>query len=362
MESLGTNADSSKNMDFCRHCFKDGEFTVNLPMEEMISRWKKYLHEFNRYSNDPLTEEQVVALLRDKLPQLKRWRQKSATNDVYQEAVNQVQVFINEHLFDPLDVKTLSQVAGLSEFHFHRIFRSIIGENIGEYIIRLRLECIAHKLSSTRLTLTQLAGQTTYQSKFALSKAFRKHFGVSPSQYRVQPKSYPSRIRQEPFHALDLNPEIRRIEHLKVVYYPIGNACHSAAAYKNMWLKMTAFVDGNHLADKDSRYMSISLDDPLITPPEHCRFYICMTTKVAVKPSGKFGRMGIPDGDYAVFRWEGAYTGLHTLYRNIYLNWLPKSGYQLSNTISFEVYLNTPDQVAPSELVTEVYIPVEQGQ
>ncbi|MFR0677748.1 helix-turn-helix domain-containing protein [Dysgonomonas mossii] len=71
---------------------------------------------------------------------------KETTQSEYDKAVNNVVDYINGHLFEVPDIKRLSEIANISEYHFHRIFKAIIGENIGEYINRLRLEYIAEHL------------------------------------------------------------------------------------------------------------------------------------------------------------------------------------------------------------------------
>lgn len=62
---------------------------------------------------------------------------KQSTHNEYEKAVNRVIDYINRHLFDNPDLNRLSGIANIPEFHFHRIFKTIIGENIGEYIYRL---------------------------------------------------------------------------------------------------------------------------------------------------------------------------------------------------------------------------------
>ena len=98
--------------------------------------------------------------------------------------IQNIIVYINGHLTEVLDTDTLSSMSGLSKFHFRRVFRTATGENIGSYIQRLRMEHVAHLLISTDYTLKQIIEQTSYQTKYSIAKAFKKHFGISTSQYR----------------------------------------------------------------------------------------------------------------------------------------------------------------------------------
>ena len=73
-ESLqGTNADKSKNEDYCTYCYKDGGFTQEVTMEEMIEISRKHMSDM--FANDPNYDEQeAVAKMQSFFPQLKRWK------------------------------------------------------------------------------------------------------------------------------------------------------------------------------------------------------------------------------------------------------------------------------------------------
>ena len=59
---------------------------------------------------------------------------------VYRERVNRVIDYIKDHLAEPLPIDKLARLAHFSPFHFHRIFRSIVGEPLHACVKRLRLE------------------------------------------------------------------------------------------------------------------------------------------------------------------------------------------------------------------------------
>jgi DNA gyrase inhibitor GyrI len=70
--------------------------------------------------------------------------------------------------------------------------------------------------------------------------------------------------------------------------------------------------------------------------------------------------MLLPDGKYAVFKHVGSLLDLHVMYRGIYENWLPQSGYYANGTISFERYLVSPVEENINEITTEIYIPIKK--
>ncbi|MBQ4279411.1 MAG: zinc ribbon domain-containing protein [Rikenellaceae bacterium] len=74
-EHLGTNADGSASTEYCAYCYRDGAFTSDETMDQMIEHCLEYLDEFNRDSDERLTPEQAREQMRQYFPTLKRWRQ-----------------------------------------------------------------------------------------------------------------------------------------------------------------------------------------------------------------------------------------------------------------------------------------------
>lgn len=285
---------------------------------------------------------------------------KQETLDSYKKAVNKVVDYINLHLHDSLDLSALAKIANISEYHFHRIFKSIMGENAGEYIIRLRLEDIAMRLRINPQSLEEIAARTSYQTKHAVSKAFKKHFGIPPSTFRKQEVDTARLIDEEDRQATELLPEVIRIDDKRVVYIRIVDWYGSPESYRNAWKQLGEFGTNSSLLNKDTEWIGLSFDDPTITIPEKCRFYACFTTSEEVKPTGPFGIQTIKGGLYAIFTLKGAYSGLTKLYYNIYMRWLPNSTYSLRSGKSFELYVNHPDRVSEDDILTKIYIPVER--
>lgn len=66
----GTNADGSKNDDYCHYCFKDGSFTKDETMEEMIETCVPFVSKNNPWPD----EDSARNAMRELFPQLKRWK------------------------------------------------------------------------------------------------------------------------------------------------------------------------------------------------------------------------------------------------------------------------------------------------
>ena len=71
---LGTNADGSKNEDYCMYCYKDGKFLQDCTMDEMIEHCSQFVDEVNKQMPKPMTKEEYKQMMRGFFPMLKRWR------------------------------------------------------------------------------------------------------------------------------------------------------------------------------------------------------------------------------------------------------------------------------------------------
>ena len=102
----------------------------------------------------------------------------------YNERLDDVRQYIREHLNEPLSREVLAAVAGFSIPHFHRIFRAHMGENISDYVRRVRLERAGRKLRMGAVDITEVALAAGYDTHAAFGRAFKQQYGLSPSEFR----------------------------------------------------------------------------------------------------------------------------------------------------------------------------------
>jgi len=284
---------------------------------------------------------------------------KENTNNEYNKAINKSIDYINGHLNESINLKKIAEIANISEFHFHRIFKAYIGESIGAFITRLRLENAAQKMQITNFTLTEIAERTGYQSQYTLSKTFKKHFGLTPSAFKNIQTCFSSQFLMSEYEPVELQPNIINIEGKKLVYIRIIAKYGSEFDYRTAWEKLWQFAKQKSLVSESSEFIGLSFDDPSITKHDQCRFYACISSDKPIKPDGEFGVQTIEKGKFAVFTHKGAYSGLNKLYQFIYYKWFNNTSEILRNDMSFEKYLNNPDKVKEADLLTEIYIPIK---
>ena len=91
---------------------------------------------------------------------------------------------INAHLTDPdFNVEKLTEEAGISRAQLHRKMKEIAGVSTGEFIRNLRLEQAARLIKEDKINITQVAYSVGFNNQTHFSTIFKKHFGMSPSEY-----------------------------------------------------------------------------------------------------------------------------------------------------------------------------------
>ena len=92
--------------------------------------------------------------------------------------------YADRHHTEPLDLDTLAAVAGLSRFHFQRLFTATYGMSPAVYLSRRRLERAQDLLRSTNLTVTEVCHAVGFASLGSFSARFRELVGETPSDFQ----------------------------------------------------------------------------------------------------------------------------------------------------------------------------------
>ena len=122
--------------------------------------------------------------------------------------------------------------------------------------------------------------------------------------------------------------------------------------------RLMAMAGGQGLLGPRTRSLGVYYDDPASTPREALRADACVTLPDGKVPGGDLQLREIRGGRYAVTLHVGPYAELHFPYTWLYGTWLPKSGEEAAHAPSIEEYLNDARVVPPSELRTEIWLPL----
>ncbi len=122
--------------------------------------------------------------------------------------------------------------------------------------------------------------------------------------------------------------------------------------------QLGAIAAGMNLFGPSTRSFGIYYDDPAATPREALRSDACLTVPDDWAPNGRLELREIPGGRYAVTLHVGPYAELDRTYKQVYGEWLPRSGEEPADAPIVEEYLNDARTVPPTELRTVIWLPL----
>jgi AraC family transcriptional regulator len=263
---------------------------------------------------------------------------RAGTEQSYQARIGRVLAHIDANLDGDLELAGLARVAHFSPYHFHRVFRGMVGEPVKEHIRRRRLERAAGRLCRSGQTVTEIALDAGYESPEAFTRAFESRYQLAPSAYRRQARDVVLRRRS--------GERVAAVRHVGP-YDEVGSA----------WQTLMAWAGPQRLFST----LGIVIDDPEATPPEEQRYDAAVVLRGEMTPPEPMRVVELEGGEYAVTLHTGTYSGLGAVYAAVCGGWLPDSGRELRDAPSIEVYLNAPGMVRPDELRTEIWLPLEES-
>ena len=279
---------------------------------------------------------------------------KKITKDDYIQSVCKVILYIEQNYNRELTLEELSKVVSFSKYHFHRIFKSIVGVSLGEYIRTVRLQSTTLQFK-TNLKITQIAMNSGYETNASFSKAFKKHFGMTPKEFS-QKEKVKKGLKM-------LKPKFVELNDMEILY--VRKTGEYVKSSVHAWETLMGFAYQNkiknkkNLMGKEAMMFGIGHDNPNVTDIDKLRYDACITwDDKTVRPSGEVLNKVIDGGKYAMFLHKGSYENLKNTYDEVG-DWIVESGVELRDVPMFEKYLNRdPRRTKPENLKTEIYLPI----
>jgi len=100
--------------------------------------------------------------------------------------LRRITAWMTDNLAEPFSLGALAQQAGMSEYHFNRLFKRAIGLAPSQYQIKLRLDEAKRMLRETNKSIVAISNEIGYANPSHFSHLFRKESGLSPTDYRRQ--------------------------------------------------------------------------------------------------------------------------------------------------------------------------------
>lgn len=305
---------------------------------------------------------------------------KPETQSFYQQAVLRVLLHVAQHLDDALDLERLARMAALSPFHFHRIFRGMVGETPLELHRRLRLERAAFRLLNDDTSVMTLALEAGYDTHEAFTRAFRARYGYPPSalrQARAEAAgcARPPQIELSARCGLHFNSDLSRYDFQRFTGQGEGNmdviienrpelrtvALRHVGPYHRIseaFARLDELAGRAGLLEHKPILLAIYHDDPETTPEAELRSDAAIVVAEGVQVPQGLVEQRVPGGRYARMTHRGPYEQLGDAWGRLMGQWLPQSGERIGSGVTYEIYVNTPLEVPKDQLQTDLYLPL----
>ncbi|MEO3855884.1 AraC family transcriptional regulator [Acrocarpospora sp. B8E8] len=274
----------------------------------------------------------------------------------YVNRVNRAIDHVTRNLGEPLQLEEVARVACFSPFHFHRIFRALIGETPHAFVKRVRLERALYLISHhDGSSLTDIALRCGFSSSSEFSRSFRSQYGVPPSAFEIEqfrrtqrdqmlaalapddrnrlerlpvgenPDGFAVRLRELPE---------RRMAYVRVLRPYEGDRVRVGAARMVAWAKQRGLAGGN--------WFGYQWEDPEIVPLDRCRYDIGLEIPATATVDGDVNVTVFPAMKVAEIDIAGPVDIELRALDWLYTTWLPRSNYVPDHQPGFEAFNGEP--------------------
>jgi len=288
--------------------------------------------------------------------------------------LEQALLFIGKNLDKNLFIGDIACHAHMSEYHFQRVFSTYMGETVKQYVLHRRLESAAERLVCQQdIKIIDIAVGSGFGDPSYFSRAFKKHYDVTPVDFRAG--------LNEKVTGCDTGRPFLKTISSKHKTTEVKIETHPTLWFNN---KQTAMNkrDENYHGDKllkiqDDFNEIFDLQNPDIfgiashcgcddhTVPQSCADQVTTMSHGAIyrqKHADEWCSdwLKIEAGTWAVMNHSGNYNFEYQTFNKVIRSWLPGSGYELRNSMNFEVHRKNPSSPGLEELITQIYIPIKE--
>lgn len=295
--------------------------------------------------------------------------------NAYVQSIEKATQYIEHHLKDSLQVEDVAKYINISYFHFHRIFFTLTGETLGDYIRKRRLTQAASELLTTHRRIIDIALDYQFESQEAFSRSFHAVYGVMPNKFRkkvIRPfiTEKNTLIGQRLHHRLtqiSIQPEIVCFTNPILVAGIKGKTSITNNRLPELWSLFREKQNqirhainpkvsyGICLVEQDYNLYDFTVDT------EYFELAGLEVDSAADLPAS-MATHTIQPGYYAVFKHKGALAQIKSTYDYIWGSWISKSPCKLDLRDDFEVY--DDDFLGPLNplSVIRIYIPIHKPE
>lgn len=274
---------------------------------------------------------------------------------------------------EPLALEDVAKVACFSPYHFHRIFRAVVGETLAAFVKRVRLERAVVQLSHRPdATLTEIALACGFSSSSDFSRSFRAHYGVPPRLFDVErfratrreqlqattmPPGEGHRLQKLPpgENPDGFAPVLRELPRRRVAYIRVANS-YQGTGVLDAIATLRKWAEARDLAG--GQWLGYQWDDPEVVPLDKCRYDVGLEIPEAVPVSGEVSVTHFAAMTVAELEIIGTVELEMRAIDWMFTTWLPTSGWAPAHQPCFEVWNGAPFAHGMEHFELRMHLPV----
>jgi len=294
----------------------------------------------------------------------------------YKKRINRVFQYIDENLSSELSLKIISDIAFFSPYHFHRIFKFITNETLNNYITRRRIEKSAIELIHRDKSISEISRICGFNDNSSFTRAFKKYYGQSPTNFKKQNPNKFSKIRQlksknsqeypnrekylciinnlQKWITMNAKIEIKTIPKLNLA----GITHIGLNDIENTFSKLLKWATPKDLLkDPEAKIGRIFYDSLKITAPDKVRMNIFLITNEFFEADNEINKLVILKGKYIVGHFEITSNEFEKSWTSLFI-WMNENGYKKSEENPFEIYHNDFREHPEKKFIVDLHIPI----
>jgi AraC family transcriptional regulator len=284
--------------------------------------------------------------------------------------LNRLVDHVEAHLSETLDVSALATSIGTTEYHLRRMFSSLTGMSLAEYVRRRRMTVAAADIVDGR-PLLEITVAYGYGSTEAFGRAFRAVHGVTPAGVRRSGGP----LSSQPHLRFRLSIEGKTPMETRIVDRPafalIGHSVRVPLIFDgvnpHVQSHITSLPPEEHgrlkglSTTEPTGLLQISADvDPDSTEGSVLTYMHGVALDVTDSRPDDLDVIEVPAGQWVVFRATGPYPSvLQSLWASTATDWFPSNPWRLRPGPSIVAVIDRADDF--STATTELWLPVERS-
>ncbi|MCB6608444.1 AraC family transcriptional regulator [[Clostridium] symbiosum] len=275
--------------------------------------------------------------------------------------------YIEAHLLEEtLDLESVAKEIGYSKYHLHRMFSSVVGLTLHNYIKRRRMTECARMLLSTDLSIQEIALCAGYDAQRSFSRSFRAMYRCSPQYYRKHGDFLPLQLKYDITSRKKINGD--KIREIKITELDaltlIGYSTSTGKGFKDIgkcWHRL--HKNKSRIKNRVDFSFLIGVNDyaGFESGGENPVFrYIAgaQVSSTEYLPKG-MEVFRLPSGRYAVFHWRGKNEdSLQPVAEYVYQEWFPHSTCRFSENNPYDFVLYGEEIGEHDENEIQYWVPI----